>query len=173
MERYLKAGQFVEIYENPDDTEKCAVGFVAALDGEWIIMRHIHPTGQEDGYTCRRVENIYRVNVDTRYMRALGLLIGQDETRSFPGENLRLELLQMAQETGMPVQIELMDSGLWNVTGFVEEAGECVRVHMITDEGDEDGFAVCKLEDVAEIWCGDEQGVKLKKLAEKKGWRAQ
>jgi len=163
----MKTGELVEVYSDPEDTERFGAGYVVAMDEESVIQRHIHPNGCDDGYSWRTSEKIYRVNVRTRYLKCLEMLIEQGNQPAFVpngDETLSAQLLRFAMEHGMVVQIELHDSDSWNLMGLVREVGEDVAVAMLNVEGEEDGIAAVRLEDITEISCGGDYESKIGRL---------
>lgn len=163
----MQNGELVEAYSNPEDTDRCAVGYVIAMDEDSVILRNIHPSGCEDGYTWYRTERIYRTNIRTRYMRCLEMLMDKDfQPEYLPegDESLAARLLRFAMEHELVTQIELNDSDNWDLTGLVTETGEGVTAALLSDEGEEDGIAAIRLEDITEICCGDDREKKIGRL---------
>ena len=174
MEKYLEMlkmamerGEPVEVYSDPEDTDRFAAGYVMAMDEYSVIQRHIHPDGREDGCSWRPVEKIYRVNSDTRYLKCLKMLMEAEDRPVFApegDEELGVQLLLFAMEYGMVVRIELHDSDSWDVMGFVRGVEDGVTVAMLNVEGEEDGVAAVRPEDITEISCGDEYEMKIGRL---------
>lgn len=165
----MQNGELVEAYSNPEDTDRCAVGYVIAMDEDSVILQNIHPSGCADGYTWYSTDRIYRTNVRTRYMKCLEMLMDKDiQPKRLPesDESLAARLLRFAMEHELVTQIELNDSDNWDLTGLVTEMGEGVNVALLNDEGEEDGIAAVRLEDITEICCGDDREIKIGRLYE-------
>ena len=75
----IKNESVVSIFTNRNDPEKCCVGFVGCHD-RGVIIKHITPMGLYDGFYWRRVDDIYRIDIDGKYesdIKKLYLLQGQ------------------------------------------------------------------------------------------------
>lgn len=174
MEKYIEAlkaamenGELAEVYSDPEDTDRFGAGYVIAMDEDSVVQRHIHPSGCPDGYSWRSLDQIYRVNVRTRYLESLKMLMEPDHLPVLAPEGdeaLGAQLLRYAMEHELVVQIELHGSGSWNLMGLVRNVDEGVTVEMLNVEGEADGIAVVRLEDITEISCGDEYAVKIGRL---------
>lgn len=163
----MQSGELVEVYSDPEDTDRFSAGYVVALDGDSVIQRHIHPSGCADGYSWRSVEKIYRVNSQTRYLECLKMLMEPETEPMFVptgDEALSAQFLRYAMEHEMVVQIELHDSDSWDLMGLVSEVGEGVTIAMLNVEGEEDGIAAVRLEDITEISCGGDCETKIGRL---------
>lgn len=163
----MEIGELVEMYSDASDTDRFCAGYVLAMDEASVIQRHIHPSGSEDGYSWRAAGKIYRVNRCTRYLECLKKLMEPEKSPLFVpvgDEPLCEQLLRFAMKHEMVVQIELCDSDTWNLTGFVREIGDGLTVEMLNVEGEADGIAAIRLEDITEISCGDEHAAKIGRL---------
>lgn len=163
----MGTGEPVEVYNDPEDTDRFSAGYVVAMDDNSIIQYHIHPNGGADGYSWRATEKIYRVNSGTRYLECLKMLLESENLPVFAPEGeeeLSAQLLRFAMEHELVVQIQLYDSDSWNLMGFVREVGEGVTVSMLNVEGEADGIAAVRLEDITEISCGDDYETKIGRL---------
>ncbi len=66
--------QLVGIYLDPSNLSSCSVGYVDAIDNTKVRLRAISPAGKNTGYEIRLIDELYRVDVDTLYLRKIGFL---------------------------------------------------------------------------------------------------
>lgn len=168
MKRAMQSGNLVEVYTDREETDRFCVGWVLAMDEEYYAMRCTDKYGTYDGYIVRKLDMVYMVCEDTQYIRRIEKLGAQKDCGFEPdtGMDLRIQMLDYAQEKGCVVQVELMDSGSYDAEGFVEVTDEGVCISMLDDNGCFDGRAAFSWEDVTEICCDDIDNRRLRRLHE-------
>lgn len=168
LQRAMENGDLAEIYSDREDTEKFVVARIVALDGEFAAMSCVGSYGGYDGLLVKKLDEIFRVCVDSKYLEAIGLLYTpvDEDFQPEDGEDLRGRLLRYAMENDFAVSIELLGSGNWDVKGFVREVDGGISVSALTSYGEYDGENAFEIEDITEIACDGEDERKLARLAE-------
>lgn len=167
MENAMNAGALVEVYMDREDTQRFCVGYVLAMDDEYFAMKCVDKYGDYDGYFVKKMDLVYMVCEGTRYLENIERLYVPQETQFKPevDADLRVQMLEFAEKQGCVVDIELLESGEYDMTGFVEIAEEGVVVHGVDKNGYPDGRIAFSLDDITEICCDDCDDRRLQRLA--------
>ncbi|MEH7455181.1 hypothetical protein [Gottfriedia acidiceleris] len=64
----------VEIYNDLGDVDACAVAKVLYVSDDYVILASITPNGMYDGFSLLKTDNIFQINVDSRYLRKINKL---------------------------------------------------------------------------------------------------
>jgi len=164
----VQNGGLMEVYSDRDDTEKFAVVRVLAVDDEYAVMQSVTPYGVYDGLWLKALDEIYRVSEKSKYLEAMKLICTKEDSgfEAADGIDLKVQLLRFAMERNLPVSIELLDSGRWDIQGFVKSVEDGVLMSALTVYGEYDGENAFDIGDVVEIACDGEDERKLARLAE-------
>lgn len=71
LKKALLNHQLVGIYLDPSNMSSCSVGYVDTVDDTLVRLRLVSPEGKSAGYGIRLLKEIYRVDVDTFYLRKI------------------------------------------------------------------------------------------------------
>jgi hypothetical protein len=159
--------QLAEIYSDVEDVGKFAVAKVLFVSEDYTILANVSPIGMYDGFFLIKTDNIYRLNIETRYIQNIEKLYKTKKQKhikiDLDNENLILGFLEFAQKNSNVVLLELFESGI--VQGFIKSVEEdIVAVANLTDEGEPDGESFFNIEDITRISCDDEEANCLKIL---------
>ncbi len=165
-----ESGVPISLYTDKEDTARFAFGFVLGLSDDAVLIGSITPYGFYDGYTVRRLQDIYRVERGDRYgCRLLKLYALHDQLHpSLPltGDLFR-DVLSFSRKSRLAVSIELMDSDCDDVQGFVSDVqGMAAVIEQVSDDGEPDGETVIAVGDITCITCDAEKETALKLLFE-------
>ncbi len=173
LNRSHKDGLMVSVYSNRYQPEMCSVGFIDSLSAGQFIMKHVTPEGIYDGYIIRRIEDVFRVDVNGEYERRLELLYNlqkqkhQDffKKKANQKPNLFKESLVIAQKKKLIVTICIDETDSQdNIVGFVKDVNpNGITISRISSNGLDDGESTFLIEDVIKINCdsSDERIIKL------------
>lgn len=139
-----KVGKIVSIYSN-EDSEQFCVGYILAVNYDYILIQHLSPNGKYDGYVFQKISNIYRVGYDEPYTEKIRKLYDLEhhkhEDMDVDSTNILVQFLKRAAERKWVVAIELNESGLYDVQEFVLESNEKnITIQKIADNGKYDGI---------------------------------
>jgi hypothetical protein len=173
LKRSIKEGKIISVYTNRYQPEKCSVGFIDSLTSEHFIMKHVTPEGISDGFIVRRIEDIFRVDVDGEYEQRINLLyslqnqqhqnfVKVDEIRK---SNLFKESLLIAQKQKLVVSVCIDDTeNQDDIIGYVKDViSNGVTISRISFNGLDDGESSFFIEDIVKLNCdsSDEKILKL------------
>ena len=169
----LESGEIIAVYSNSDETDKFKVGRVIALTNEDVILFEYAPNGWYDGYLLVKTDDIYRTECGGDYLEKIQRLRSRwsdiPEAAHIGGEDLIPSLLGFARENRLAVTIQLYDSGLYDIKGFVAEAGaESALIEQLNGSGSSDGFSAVYYNSMTCIACDSEDEQTLKYLNENK-----
>lgn len=156
-------------YSNPEKMNRFDYGTVFAVNDKEIALHLITPDGKDDGITVTAVENIFRVETDGLYSEKMNKLC-TDTVRTqynidIKENNILKSVLSYAKETGELVSLELLESGDYDVVGFVKEIEEDQCTVMYVDEyGFEDGLTYFSVGDISELEFASEDERRIMKL---------
>ena len=161
----------ISIYNDSENSDKCCLGYVQAVNEEWVLTKEISPTGRFDGYCTQRFEDIFRVEQDTQYIKKLAILydLKKDANSEF---NLNISENILPNALDSAIQNHIMtttwvnnDSGA--ITGYVTEYQDgVVSMQQITEYGEKDGLVMIYEEDIVQVWLGAEDDADIDKLVQ-------
>ncbi|WP_445492634.1 hypothetical protein [Niallia sp. 03133] len=160
--------EFIEIYTDVDHAAKFEVGKVLKFSEDFVLLASVSPIGMYDGFHLLTTDDIYQINKNTKYINNIKKLytIKQQSHLDFDGKNehLMLSLLKFAVKNKLVIFVKLFQEGM--VQGLVKKIeNEMLVVSILDDDGEYDGEAYIRLEDINSITCDDEQAVCLKLLS--------
>ena len=155
----------VSMYFNKEDNQVHSTGYIHRYNEDEIIMAHINPRGEYDGFILDRVDNIYRIESDGAYERKIKRLYKlkkqKHEAVKCKGKSLLADLLDFAKSKEYLISLEL---GNDSVTGILDHYDDsCIYLNAIDAYGNPDGTSVICIEQLVTVSCDTdyEQDVKL------------
>lgn len=156
-------GRLVGIYRDEYDLRRFAVGRVKAVGMEEYILDEFDPEGRPDGFSIGRIEDILRIEIDTRYIRQIALLqengsvidetIGTGQAMGRDAGYCFLSELERAMRERAVVRFLLRDDrGEVDIFGIVTRLTSThVQFDALTADGESDGVCVLMLDDIDQI----------------------
>ena len=153
------------------DTSKFAAGIIQCFDEKFVIIEHILPTGQYDGFVTRNIEDILKIEQNSKYSNKIKTLSNlynvKHEKLKIVNQDVLFSLFTYAMETRKIVTLELVDSEYDDAVGYVDDvSGDFVRMTGIDRYGEKDGEIVFKTSNITHLDCGTDTEVALKLLNE-------
>ena len=74
LKKAMPTHQLVGIHLDPSNMSSCSVGYVDAIDDTKVRLQAISSEGENAGYEIRLLNEIYRVDVNTFYLRKFDFL---------------------------------------------------------------------------------------------------
>jgi len=148
----------VAVYTDSNDLDVFSAGFVRDVTATHVSMLSLSAHGEEDGVIARRMADIVRVEVGSRYLQQLRLLHenrgkifhpwGEDRVAS-RNDCIAAEL-QRAHDRRLVVTVQLgPDAEQKPLCGFVSECDDnVVTIAALTRYGDNDGVWTVKVSDI-------------------------
>lgn len=165
----IAIGTVISVYTDASDTEKFSAGFYLGNDDTDILLAHITPYGKYDGYLTKRIDDVFLVETGNQYCEKLAKLFSlqnQKYEQIFKNEFIIIDLISWAQKNHKIVSIELVDSGCFDVQGYIQsfESG-LIKITCIDDFGKNNGISYVKLQDISSIVCDSEKEYSINILA--------
>lgn len=157
------------IYTNLQETQKFSAGIVSEVFDNEIIINHFLPNGNYDGYIVKKITDIFKVELDSKYAAKVMKLSRMNDNKHdrLPrvDENGFLTLLTYAFESEKVVTIEMFDSGNNDAQGFVEKINDnhCT-ISLLDEYGERDGSAILNIENISHLSCDGDDEITLNVL---------
>ncbi len=145
LKKVLNAKALCEIYANEYDTDKFIVGYVAGLDNDFCLIPNFDYYGRYDGVICLANDDIYRIQTNTRYLKAIEKLIANKNCiteQNFPSKDILYSVIDYLKETKHICQIELLESDFVSVSGTIktfDRKNSIIKIDCVDDYGTFDG----------------------------------
>lgn len=158
---FKKNKELICVYSDETDTESFAAGYVVGVSDDDIILYHLTPIGNYDGYLLLSINNIFLTEYNTKYSKKLNYIsenLSNQNLHYFDDENLKSCLLKYAYDNTLIVEVQLINSGLNDVVGKVNSFNkETVIIDKYTEYGEKDGQAVFNILDITRLSCDNEE----------------
>ncbi len=144
--KLYESKSFVSIYTSLNESSKFYYGRIIAVDESEIAIQMLHPSGADDGIVVMSVDDVLRVEENSQYSNKMQKLFSVKSIPNydFPiNENgIMFSVLNYAFLNNQIVSLELLNSGIFDVVGYVTEIDENVCVIKQVDEyGFDDGIS--------------------------------
>lgn len=165
IEKCFKEYKIASFYFDKEDNCKHLTGFIHQYNESELLIAHITPRGEYDGYILNSIDNLYRIEFDGEYetkIERLYKLKNQKHSSILSdGHEIALSLLKFAYEQQHLVSLELSND---TITGLVEMCNDFIHLLMINDNGKENGKCVIDLNEIVTIECDTDYEQDLKIL---------
>lgn len=170
---FMKLHKIYQIHMDAGDPESFIVGeLIGIWEDENILVKLISTNGRWDGFCLIWMNDIVRVDIETQYINKLKrLLVGQQKEEAEPVlQDSGVEtIVSFALKYNKAVGIELLQSGLRDIIGFIEKyEDDLLQVFQLDEMGREDGKTVIEKEVITRMFCADSELQSLKLLWENK-----
>lgn len=158
LNEFIGKKQVIELYSDPLHTDKFSAGYILAVSSEDVIMAHIAPNGVYDGFMLKKANDIFRVDTLGEYDSTLQKLYTiQSQTHPkfrATSNNLVISFLDFAKSHHYVTTIQLFDSGLDDIQGFVEDVDDnIVIIGKVTIYGEDDGRSSVRIDNISFLTC--------------------
>lgn len=171
MEKIIKYcldnNKVMSFYLNKEDNLVHSTGFALHLHDDEVLIAHINPRGEYDGFILNKIDNIYKLDYDSDYEKKIQKLynIKKQNHHMFKiQESMLYSLLEYANKEGLILSLELKND---KITGFVNNFDEnYVYLTLINDNGWINGKSVISIDEVIVFVCDTDYEQDLKLLYE-------
>jgi len=166
----LGAHEIISVFCNPEDNYSAVVGFAAAADDDYFVLKHVSTAGTYDGYVLRKKDQVFRVDQKTAYENNLLKLYtsyGQSHACMGIEGGLLPGFLAFAKNGQLVAGIGARDYTGSSVSGFIEKIdaeNEMVSLHLLNDNGEFDGYADISFVSIVRMSVDGEKQHRLKVL---------
>lgn len=169
IEQCLKECKIASYYFDKEDNCKHLTGFVHYFNEQELLIAHITPRGEYDGFVLNRMDGLYRVDYDGLYEKKIQHLY-ELKNQTHPvvpcdEEGIVIPLLKFAFENEYLITFEMENDA---ITGSVDWFGDYVKLQVIDENGIENGKCIIDIDEVVTISCDTdyEQDLKILNLAQ-------
>ena len=165
LQRLLRDRKLMGVFCRRSNVGSFLAGYLIGLYDEYALFLCFDPYGQFDGYCFKRIENIFRAETDSQYLRAMEKLIEKREIADpFGGAEVTLKdvFSRLAKEKVL-CSVELFDDADTMTYGFITEVSDDgIVMREIDRDGKNDG-AVCFLPQDVTTVCFDSRDEKKRR----------
>lgn len=162
----MKKQKLASYYFNKEDNCVHLTGFVYAYNDNELLVAHITPRGEYDGFVLNKIENLYRVDYDGNYEKKIQQLYYlKKQTHPIiqcDKNEIVVSLLEFAYENEYLVTLELEND---SVTGYVDDYEDCVSLQVLNDNGDKNGKCIIDINEIVTFSCDTDYEQDLKILS--------
>lgn len=163
--------KIVSIYDDIDQPDRFALGYIVSCNREHYVLALISPDGKYDGFLLKICDKILHISYDGQYENKIKKLVRyyktEHEKYRFAEDDLVKEMLLFAKKYNFIVSIELNNSGYDDCVGYIKEFNnnKCV-IQNIDSYGNGDGESFMLINDITQISCNSSDEISLKILHE-------
>lgn len=168
LQKLCQDGQWLSIYSNINDFSAFRFGRILAVSNKQAVILAISPDGGYDGIFLKEIAEIYRIETGCQYTKKMLHLMPEklvDEwCPSIEGDDLVISVLHAAMNEAKIVSVGLLDSGCYDLIGFVKNIEDGVAtILQVDDYGVEDGISYVRIADITEMTCDslDERRIQI------------
>jgi hypothetical protein len=166
--------QLVALHLDPSNMSLCLMGYVDAIDNTLVRLRIVSSEGKSAGYGIRFIREIYRVDVDTFYLKKIEFLYQNRDNNIFsevelitPNSDILFSTFRKAKDKRVIVVLWTEDEDD-SIIGYVESiTPKTVQILSIDDYGQEEGFIVINISEIVAVNCNGRKEQILRFLHEK------
>lgn len=155
MKQYAESGEFVALYTDLGNTSSFIYGRILAVDDTWVAILPVTQDGVSDGLLVKLCEDVFRMDAGGEYAKKMQRLMGSNselEDYSIDAERIAESVLQLAKTEHEIVAVEIENSGIDDITGFVKDSNDKIVIFDVMDSyGAPDGIAMIKASGISQI----------------------
>lgn len=174
LKRSMNENIIVSVFSNTNQPETCSVGYVEAITKDQVIIKDVTNTGLTAGYVIRKLENVFRIDIDGMHEQKMHKLYKMQKQSHVSilkykidiEANIFMEILKISHNLGLVVRICVDESDIQeDIIGLVKEvSGNEVVISRIDEYGLADGESAIMLDDVVLLNCDTDEDHILKLL---------
>ncbi len=170
IKEFKNTKNIVSIFDDYENTDKFSAGFIVDISDDHILLEHVSPYGLYDGFMVKEIKNVYRITYCGKYERKLDYLYkvqkqSHSKIKSL-SDSVLMNLLLHAQNNKLVTTVELFDSELEDIQGYVSNISEELIVFdTVDDYGKIDGKSIIKINDITYLTCDSDKEMSIKLLS--------
>ena len=147
----------VSIFCDETDSTTFLEGYIYAVGVQKFLIKHITPHGLADGYILKELDSIVHLETGGKYERKIEKLYHKKNQKHIDLEidknsDLEDNILQICMNNEYITSFEMVEDDECPIKGTIKELdSNKVIVSKLTEDGDEDGEAVLKKENIDTI----------------------
>lgn len=147
----------VSIFCDETDSTTFLEGYIYAVGVQKFLIKHITPHGLADGYILKELDSIVHLETGGKYERKIEKLYHKKNQKHIELEidknsDLEDNILQICMNNEYITSFEMVEDDECPIKGTIKELdSNKVIVSKLTEDGEEDGEAVLKKENIDTI----------------------
>lgn len=147
----------VSIFCDETDSTTFLEGYIYAVGVQKFLIKHITPHGFADGYILKELDSIVHLETGGKYERKIEKLYHKKNQKHIDLEidknsDLEDNILQICMNNEYITSFEMVEDDECPIKGTIKELdSNKVIVSKLTEDGEEDGEAVLKKENIDTI----------------------
>ena len=147
----------VSIFCDETDSTTFLEGYIYAVGVQKFLIKHITPHGLADGYILKELDSIVHLETGGKYERKIEKLYHKRNQKHIDLEidknsDLEDNILQICMNNEYITSFEMVEDDECPIKGTIKELdSNKVIVSKLTEDGEEDGEAVLKKENIDTI----------------------
>ena len=147
----------VSIFCDETDSTTFLEGYIYAVGVQKFLIKHITPHGLADGYILKELDSIVHLETGGKYERKIEKLYHKKNQKHLDLEidknsDLEDNILQICMNNEYITSFEMVEDDECPIKGTIKELdSNKVIVSKLTEDGEEDGEAVLKKENIDTI----------------------
>lgn len=147
----------VSIFCDETDSTTFLEGYIYAVGVQKFLIKHITPHGLADGYILKELDSIVHLETGGKYERKIEKLYHKKNQKHIDLEidknsDLEDNILQICMNNEYITSFEMVEDDECLIKGTIKELdSNKVIVSKLTEDGEEDGEAVLKKENIDTI----------------------
>lgn len=113
LEKFKKSQKLVSLYSNIENKDAFNVGFIVDYDSEFILLNSISQYGKYDGILLIYIDDIFRIDTDSKYGNKLLKLLNNEEITNYEFKKVGScieKIFSYAKENDSIISISFFDS---------------------------------------------------------------
>ena len=166
IDELIKSGNLAEIYFYSGNEGSFCCGRIMAVDDRFFAFQSFDPYGRYDGYDVREISDIYEIAVDTKYLKALDIFIGESkpEPLCIQSDCIVKEILALSYKNKEAVTLDVDNTEELQI-GIVTDIYETrIEINLFNEYGEPDGVASINMDDILSVRYNSLDERKIEKL---------
>lgn len=165
-----KTGELCFLYYDEDDTEIFLIGTIEKVDREFFVMSCYTLNGEANGFTCRLIQSIIKIETKHAYIESVQKLIDGERHAAFPAELVKgtqclAGILEYIYQNQRVCFIELCESSNVDAVGLIGELDrQTIMMYLYTECGQQDGEVVLDYEAISSVTVGGKLQDRIERL---------
>lgn len=166
LNELLKIGALAELHLLSNSEGKFYCGRIVGVDNKHFAYLSFSPYGEYDGYHIITISDISEIAVETKYLKDLEIVIGENriEPVVFNTDRIVIEMLNLSSSQKKIVSFFADNADEWE-NGFISEIKEdVIQLDMVDESGESNGKKLLCIEDILALEYDSRRVRKVEKL---------
>lgn len=162
--------KMTSIYTDVDNYDCFAVGYIVTLKNKKILVFHIGSHGEDDGYSVINIEDIYRIETESKYINKLKALCNvnlEEKIKINTTDDLLMDLLNAAIHSQCIITLSLNHMSNLLMGYVIKIEDNKVYMLQIDQYGEDDGHTVFFYDEIQRAMIGDIEAREIDRLYKK------